>query len=280
VPKNNKVALYEGPDAHNTCFHLPEGAIDVFDVVSTRRRLSSGPSSTVEDRNEIKAFNIHLNGAYNRSLEGSDIIPGKGWEVWGEPQGVCDGTYDAVCGRSTDNDCVLYGHHDGRGDIIGNEFSGWLVLTLQDVTEGLIVIKLQTWHFANENEITADWTTVNNEGGGRRLRQGSRVLKNQVSDDGEADKARRKLNWYRKSDTVDLPDTFEFDWAIDGKVTTMNKKEFLEHDKRTSNLGVVEFFTLLDDENFKSESKDVEVAIRMRGCKRVCTFGVSHVYWA
>jgi hypothetical protein len=195
-------------------------------------------------------------------LEGSDIIPGKGWEVWGEPQGVCDGTYDAVCGRSTDNECVLYGHHDFMGDIIGNEFSGWLVLTLQNVTEGLIVIKLQTWHDENENENTADWTTVNNEGGRRRLRQGSRVLK------------------MRNSDTVDLPDTFEFDWAIDGKVTTWNKKEFLEHDKRTSDSGRVEFFTLLDDENFTSESKDIEVAIRMRGCKRVCTFGVSHVYWA
>lgn len=47
----------------------------------------------------------------NRSLA-AGITTGLGWEVWAEPEGYCDGTYNAVCGRSTDNDCVLYGHHD------------------------------------------------------------------------------------------------------------------------------------------------------------------------
>ena len=43
---------------------------------------------------------------------------------------------------------------------------------------------------------------------------------------------------------------------------------------------VVETLTLLDDPDFTSESKAVEIAVRMRGCGRQCTFGVSHVYWA
>lgn len=50
------------------------------------------------------------NAAVNRTL--AEISPGKGWQVFGEPQGYCDGTYSAVCGRHTDNECVLYGHHD------------------------------------------------------------------------------------------------------------------------------------------------------------------------
>ena len=58
------------------------------------------------------SYNIHLHMPNNRSL-GSKIVPGKGWQVFGEPQGYCDGTYNAVCGRETDNECVLYGHHDG-----------------------------------------------------------------------------------------------------------------------------------------------------------------------
>ena len=47
----------------------------------------------------------------DRSLQ-EEVVPGKGWEVWGEPQGYCDGTYNAICGIDTDNECVLYGHHD------------------------------------------------------------------------------------------------------------------------------------------------------------------------
>jgi hypothetical protein len=269
IPKNEKVALYEGADAHNECFDLPESYIDIFDVNSARRRLSSTPVSVSENRKDINSYNIHLNGVYNRTLEGSGIIPGKGWDILGEPQGYCDGTYNAICSLQTDNECALYGHHDARGAIIGNEFSGWLVLTLKDLNEGLVAIKLHTWHYESESTITKDWTTVNNERGKRQLREGTNVLL--------AKEERRNLG-VRKTDTVELPDTFEFDYAIDGKITTLKKNEFLGKNHHIQR--VVELLTLLDDENFTSEKKDVEVAIRMRGCGRVCTFGLSHIYWA
>ena len=75
------------------------------------------------------------------------ITPGKGWEVWGEPPGLCDGTYNATCGRWTKDECVLYGHHDGRGAVIGNEYSVcWLVMALKDLKEDAIILKLHTWH--------------------------------------------------------------------------------------------------------------------------------------
>ena len=107
---NEKVALYEGPDAHNTCFDIPEGEIDVFNVVVGRRmeevdvwgtpRVSATAASQAET---VK----------NRDLAANQIVPGKGWEVWGEPQGECDGTYNSICARSGDNECVLDGHHMG-----------------------------------------------------------------------------------------------------------------------------------------------------------------------
>jgi hypothetical protein len=111
VPKNEKKALYDGPDAHNPCLDIPEGEVDVFDIVVGRRRLDE--KKIVESYpKDIPSLELPAHDlAYNRSLE-SDIVPGKGWEVWAEPQGYCDGTYNAVCGISTDNECVLYGHHD------------------------------------------------------------------------------------------------------------------------------------------------------------------------
>lgn len=250
-------------------------------MVSARRRLSSSHVSALGDQNAVSSYNIDANGSYNRSLDETEVIPGKGWEVWGEPQGYCDGTYNSVCALQTDSECALYGHHDGRGGIIGNEFSGWLVLTLKDVTEGLIMIKLHTWHTEDENLITKGWTAVNNEVERRRLRDGKQKLDTSPQSVGsEVNDGDRNLprNLVRSTDTVDLPDTFVFEYAIDGKVTTLSKDEFLERNHHIKR--VVEILTLLDDKDFTSEAKDVEIAIRMRGCGRVCTFALTHVYWA
>jgi hypothetical protein len=82
----------------------------------------------------------------------------------------------------------------------------------------------------------------------------------------------------RSYDTPDLPDTFVFEYAIDGKITALTRDQFLEQKKLVQS--VVETITLLDNPGFTTVSKNVEIAIRMRGCGRECTFAVSHVYWA
>ena len=112
VPKNEIKALYDGPDAHNDCFDLPDDAIDVYNIVVGRRRLEEIEQPYDHDEiNELTNFNIHNYINTTRSLQES-IEPGKGWEVFGEPQGYCDGTYSQSCGIQADNECVLYGHHD------------------------------------------------------------------------------------------------------------------------------------------------------------------------
>jgi hypothetical protein len=256
VPRNEKTLLYEGPNEHNTCFDIPEGEIDVFNVVTGRRQLaeesfrppSSPDTSTVDDS---------MNADTTRYLE--DIItPGKGWNVWGEPPGFCDGTYNATCGLYTKSECAMYGHHDGRGAVIGNESSGWLVMTLKDLKEGVIVLKLHTWHTENDNRATKESISVDQEL--RRLGQPvERILT-------------------RSYDTPKLPDEFVFEYSIDGIITTLTKDQFLNEKQQIQR--VVETITILDDPNFTSESKDVEIAIRLRGSGSAIYFGVSHVYWA
>jgi hypothetical protein len=109
IPKNEKKALYDGPDAHNSCFDIPEGTIDVFDIISGRRHLK-GLEHAVSDEMLERGSPIPTQSAVNRSLAG--LESGKGWQVFDEPQGYCDGTYNTTCARQTDNECVLYGHHD------------------------------------------------------------------------------------------------------------------------------------------------------------------------
>jgi len=262
VPRNEKKMLYEGRDAHNECYDIPSGQVDVLAVVSGRRRrlgqtsfdsstvpaLQLAAETTLVEHKQVK--NERTTPEKNQQQRQlGEITPGRGWEVSGEPDGYCDGSYYAACNRWTNNPCILAGHHDARGALVGNGYSGWLVMTLKDLKEGLIVIKVHSWQDNEDNTITKDWNSENKE----------RML-------GKGDPA----------DT--LPDSFKFEYAINGKVTTMNKKEYVE--KRQIVQRVVETLTLLDDPTFVAEG-DVELAIRVTGgCGRECTIGLSHVYWA
>ena len=280
VPKNEKVTLYEGPDEHNTCFDIPTDEVDVFNVVTGRRRLNEDdfrlPSRLDSSNFDSSAKDTTFPSV--RNLEG-DITPGKGWEVWGEPPGLCDGTYNATCNRWTKDECVLYGHHDARGAVIGNEYSGWLVMTLKELKEGIIILKLHTWHTENESTITQGWNSVDNVKRRRRLGESSMHFNTSTSESFqyESDKIENRM-LMRSYDTPKLPDEFVFEYAIDGVVTTLTGKEFLEKKKQIQR--VVETITILDDPNFTTEEKDVEIAIRLRGSGKSIVFGVSHVYWA
>jgi len=278
VPKNEKTMLYEGPDEHNTCFDIPQGEIDVFNVVIGRRQLNEEIQSlNLPDMSKIRDSMKVNTASSKRNLENS-VTPGKGWEVWGEPPGLCDGTYNATCGRWKEDECVLYGHHDGRGAVIGNELSGWLVMTLKDLKEGVIVLKLHTWHTKEESAITNGWTSVNDER--RRLGQSSVAFNTNEFNGRINDESEEAMNRMltRSYDTPELPDEFVFEYAIDGAITSLTKDQFLDEKKQIQR--VVETITILDDPNFTSESKDVEIAIRLRGSGSSIVFGVSHVYWA
>ena len=166
--------------------------------------------------------------------------------------------------------------------MIGNEYSGWLVMTLKDPKEGVIVLKLHTWHTGDESTVTKGWISVDNARGRRRLGQSSidsdtpGSLQRSNNYDVVAKPVDRML--MRSYDTPELPDEFAFEYAIDGVVTTLTKTQFLEKKKQIQR--VVETITILDDPKFTSESKDVEIAIRLRGSGSSIVFGVSHVYWA
>ena len=288
LPMNTLKPLYEGPDEHNPNFDIPVGEIDVASIVSNRRRLEStlpgviGSARAITVNTDLKF--LESTSTFNPRRRVDEVIsPGKGWEVIDEPQGLCDGTYEGQCGHSGNNDCFLSGHHCARGAVIGNEWSGWLVLTLKDLKFGLIVVKLHTWHNPDEQLTTAGWTSVN----GERRRLGSPNEMPTQPERGISDASLETDNIecdmgrslkMRSYDTPALPDTFMFDFAINGKITSLNGVEFLaqKHDVAR----VVETLTLLDDPNFTKDPEDVEVAFRLRGSGRQLVFGISHIYWA
>ncbi len=53
----------------------------------------------------------------------------------------------SACKRYPTNECMLYGHNDGKAAFQGNALSGWLVITIPKVKQGLIFAKMQVRHF-------------------------------------------------------------------------------------------------------------------------------------
>ena len=60
---------------------------------------------------------------------------------------------------------LLRGHNDGRGGLVFDSFSGWLILNLLRVRSGIIVLKMECWHKVNRAWKTQGWTSINNHKG-------------------------------------------------------------------------------------------------------------------
>jgi hypothetical protein len=293
VPRNEAKLAYDGPDVHNTCYDVPDGDTDVLAVITGRRRLdaleSTEPSSEWDEWNEPEAVMFHEQTGTNpipsqlptglaitsRRL-GDEIVPGKGWQVIGEPAGKCDGEYGSICGREVTSDCPLRGHHDARGFLGGTEYSGWVVMNLPDMKEGIILLKFFTWINADQVTRTKDWTSVNNE---KRMLRSAALNDQNVTDvfDDEYEylDSESPPNQERR---LSLPDNFIFDYAINGKITSLTRDQFAVQLKSIQR--VMDIITLLDDPNFTEKPANVEVAFRLRGCGSDCTLALTHVYWA
>lgn len=269
-PTNPLTVGYDGPDVHNPCYDIPEDGIDVVHIVSNRRR-----NVAADDNREKMVVPDSPPGSETstRSLDSDGtIVPGKGWEVVWEKPGTCDGAYRSICGRERTEPCPLLGHHDSQGTLVGNEYSGWLVLDLPDVNEGIIVLRMMTGLAASDNKRTEGWASVNNErrlddpASSQRLRNGS----DPPPEPGTTDTIVRDLS-------DDLPDDMVFEFAINGQVTTWDKAALLE--KKSQPQRMIHLWTLLDDHEWSSKGS-VVLAIRLRGCGNRCTVGIPHVYWA
>ena len=75
------------------------------------------------------------------------------------PAGFCDGTANSQCHREPAYKCLASGHNDGRGYIIGDALSGWLVFRLRNVTKGIPMARVQTW--SGPTPWTEGWTELN-----------------------------------------------------------------------------------------------------------------------
>ena len=74
VPRNEKVALYEGPDVHIPDFDIPEGQVDVVAILENRRRRLD-QNTAEHDENDVEHA-VRNQSPTARRLDDA-IVPGK-----------------------------------------------------------------------------------------------------------------------------------------------------------------------------------------------------------
>jgi hypothetical protein len=75
-----------------------------------------------------------------------------------------------------------------------------------------------------------------------------------------------------------LPDSFSFHFAIDDKVTELNKSQFVEQFQVFNGLGLL---TILDDAKRTTPTpKEVTISVRVLCPDEDCKLNVSHLYWS
>jgi hypothetical protein len=270
--------VYGPPDVRIPILDPPPGDLDVLVIVERGSDYTPLLAPT--------ALAFYPDAHPGIKTPSSQIRPGKGISLESR-EGFCDGTLDSFCSRGPDQTCLLRGHNDGRGGLVFDSYSGWLILNLPRVRQGIIVVKMECWHKANRAWKTQGWTSVNNQGDtdDRLLTVSNSTLEDAVSNSSstkteQATGSSASTNQHRSLNPDDeYCNSFQFQYAVNGDITTLDKDAFLE---RKHEIGKnVELLTILDDPAYTGgENKDIQIAIRMLGCGRRKVFKLTHVYWA
>lgn len=278
-----------------------EGADTSTETTPTRRMLQEGTkwavrtasaaaaaaaAAALTKKDAMEYQQSHLRRLQDSAGDDSVVVPGRGWEAlaWSPVEGRCDGSAQSECGRTSNQQCLLYGANDNHMHVNGNTLSGWLVFSLPKVKEGIVLARMEWWGGGhNGNSLTQGWTEVNN---GETVdttpwNQTRRELSApyQVLDPEEAE--RRRLGKASIPDFV--PPDLKMDIAINGKITkTMEREEWVQYvGEYVKNVAL---WPLLNDESMAQRDWDgepMEVAIRFRSeLKPQQGYTVSHIYYA
>jgi len=264
-------------EASNIGFKAGSGAGTALTSVSQQKY---HPLSSVAGQQEEKQEQPEKNSIIRKRNLGDEddkIVPGLGWGTagWSVTQAFCDGSAMSTCGRIKDTEkCLLQGSVDNHLDVTGNAFSGWLVLRVPNVKEGIIIARMEWW-CGRESPLTVSWTEVN---GGKTM---------DTTPYNATRPTTRQLGGKASFDNS-VPMDFEMDIAINGKITrTMKREEWLTYTHEyTKNCAV---WPLFNDEDMArrdwkkgEEGETVEVAIRFRSQSKPLDSNIclSHVYYA
>jgi len=188
------------------------------------------------------------------------VIPGDGWSFSDVNTGNCDGTISGWCGKANTSNCLMYGSGDARTTLAGNSLSGWLVMRLPKVKNGIIAYRHENWHNSlalyDKWASTKGWTKPNDGKHNRRLlgRPGQQYSANTM-----------------------------FDVSLNGKITSYNADQMHVQNFNSYSYGGKAFehvYKVLDDETLIGKEQDYELGFRLRNGAPGEAFAIAIVYYS
>ena len=279
--------IYEPPDVFNPNLHPPPGQPDVLNVVEAG--VDFVPTLNPDYHSEF----------YKKpSFAKAPILPvGKGIRSnHKSDDSRCTGDVDSWCTREEGNKCLMYGHNDGRTGLIMSSYSGWLTMYIPDLKLGNIVVKYESWHWHEEAkpEILG-WNSINNERRSLTLRtnntmrlahphhlharnsnHSTAIAVNSTSETAAASSRRHRG---LKRQAPPFCDDFKFEYAIDGKITSWDLAAFQNNSFKGQRVVELSRLDVPDASYRDGKEKEVQLAVRIDGCKHEKVFSLTHVYY-
>ena len=276
---------YEGVDLLPFKWKPKENAVDVHAIgivtsIPAREEDKFDPLAMYDDYDDDQGFgyNDDDGNSGRRNLNGSperlqnrrvllnpdlNVTAGLGWMMHNPISGYCDGSSQSTCSRSKDSNCLLAGHNDHRDSgLLGDDLSGWLILLIPSVREGIILARFDTKVPSGANTVTEGWSEVNNgavagSGSGQRQRD------------------------------LAIGQDFVLDVAIGDSIKSYPMNEFQRMGIKVADDMVLHLLMSSKDDldtdggDTGSEGVNVQVAIRIRSNnKRSSSIMLTHIYYA
>jgi len=129
---------YEGFDVAVEGQQVPEGSVDVLSIAKgmpTETRALEASKTGPQTASTVRATHNSLRRTSATTWKLSDKVKA----------GVCDGSNRLPCGRNVGSRCLMYGHNDARGAVVGGKDDGAIVFRIGDdgVQNGLIMARYQ-----------------------------------------------------------------------------------------------------------------------------------------
>eukprot|EP00559_Dactyliosolen_fragilissimus_P005152 CAMPEP_0184858216 /NCGR_PEP_ID=MMETSP0580-20130426/3340_1 /TAXON_ID=1118495 /ORGANISM="Dactyliosolen fragilissimus" /LENGTH=931 /DNA_ID=CAMNT_0027354247 /DNA_START=120 /DNA_END=2915 /DNA_ORIENTATION=- len=322
--------VYDGPDILSNAWKIPLGEVDVhaiaiatlYDKEEWVAKQNQNEGEEEENRRYLlRTSNNHSQHPNRKDMTPTTVSntpkiqsrqtaespppqPGQGWSYVpfksDKKAGYCDGSSMITCGRSISYSCLNSGHNDGHATIAGDSLSGWLIVNVPNVREGLILMRSEWWSVRGMTR-TKDWKELNagltmatspkffkevedeDEDMGNRsdeTQEEVHVLPNDIYNFNHQDSYHRMMG----GNVPPLPNDFKFDVSINGKIVhSWNKDEFM---KLSENVVYnVEILLLMNDQSFKTDSdlygSTVELGFRVSSkSDTTSAVGISHIYYA
>lgn len=146
VPYLDVQNQYHGPDLLLPTQRIPNSDIDVHALAI----LTSNHTTTSYFHKKRPIRSLLTSFSYtSRKSNITTSTTSKKWKLINHASGFCDGSFQSECNRQPSQTCLLQNSNIGYGSIVGDDTTGALTYSIQNVSNGVLVVRMELLDSSN-----------------------------------------------------------------------------------------------------------------------------------